>query len=67
MTRPDRRTPLSRGHEPNTVGLGGAAAGHHRAGPPGRAHHGRPRHRSADARELLAPLGLIDDLGQPTP
>jgi hypothetical protein len=67
VTRPDRRTPLPRGHEPNTVDVGGAA------GVPGGqaraaaliivAHATGPD----DARELLAMLGLIDDPEQPTP
>jgi hypothetical protein len=68
VTRPNRRTRLPRGHEPNTVDLGGAARG---TGGQARAAGARHRFPHAagpdDARELLAMLGLIDDPEQPAP
>ncbi len=67
MIRPDRHTRLPRGHEPNTVDLGGAArftGGQIRAAALVTVAHATG---AEDARELLAMLGLIHDLGQPTP
>jgi hypothetical protein len=66
VTRPNRRTGLPRGHEPNTVDLGGAArgtTGQARAAPLVTAARATP---PDDPRELLAMLGLHDDPGQPT-
>jgi hypothetical protein len=66
VTRPNRRTRLPRGHEPNTVDLGGAPRG--TAGQARAASLVTVSHATGpdDARELLAMLGLHDDRGQPT-